>query len=110
MANALLCLSAFVLLLVGLWPRNPRRWFYRNIYLHTPHWRRVRRRALENAEHTCQAWGCHWRYGSLDVHHLLYRLWQEQPNDLAVLCRTHHLRIHNGFDVPLKGGRKALGR
>ena len=112
MVNSLLCLSVVILLLVVFWPLDQvawRRWFYRNIYLRTPYWKRVRREAIINADEKCQAFGCKWR-GSLDVHHLTYDLWHEKPEDLAVLCRAHHERIGNGFDVPLKDGRKAEGK
>ena len=116
MANTLLCLSAVVLLLVGLWPRNKyqqwtwKRWFYRNIYLRTPHWHKVRAEAWDRANYTCEAFGCEFT-GLLECHHLTYKnLWHEKPSDVVMLCRKHHDIVESGHNVVLKGGWVAYGK
>lgn len=62
------------------------------LYLKTPHWKRIRDEALERAEHRCQM--CN-RGGVLDVHHRTYeRLGAEHPMDVFVLCRGCHTAFH----------------
>lgn len=74
-----------------------RRWWYANLYLRTPHWKRVRRRALQAADHRCIT--CR-STNRLQVHHLAYYrggksiLWHERMSDLAVLCEACHARTH----------------
>lgn len=91
-----------------------RRWYYRNIYLRSWHWRAFRLKALEAAEWECEYPGCnttdthHPAIGkkirtstdkvfcieSLDVHHLTYEnLWHEKLKDVTVLCRRHHIMV-----------------
>ena len=50
--------------------------------------------ALQRAGYKCQA--CSTKKEILDVHHNSYdRLGAEEPQDLIVLCRTCHGRVHN---------------
>jgi hypothetical protein len=69
-------------------------------FLDSPVWRVTRRQALVRAGFRCQ-WvvpGMTIRCGSrhrLEVHHLTYaRIGDEDPDDLVVLCRAHHLSAH----------------
>lgn len=78
--------------------RRARRWWYRNVYLRSPHWKKLRRRALMYAGHKCITCGSKVR---LEVHHLRYVdergksiLWHERMSDLAVLCHKHHRGFH----------------
>lgn len=82
-----------------------------NAYLHTPHWRVVRNRALRLAGFKCTK--C--QVGrELQVHHLSYdRLGEELDTDLEVLCRGCHLGLHvheakEAIGVYLKLVREAL--
>lgn len=64
---------------------------YRN-YLQSTHWKKTRARALSRANYKCEKCNC---TEYLQVHHLNYNhLWNEKDNDLLVLCRTCHLKIH----------------
>jgi 5-methylcytosine-specific restriction endonuclease McrA len=68
---------------------------YREVYLRSPHWLRVRRDALERAEYRCQVCNAN---KTLDVHHRTYeRLGNEAPADLTVLCRRCHERFHDSL-------------
>tara|TARA_B100000900_G_scaffold414938_2_gene443134 strand:- start:210 stop:875 length:666 start_codon:yes stop_codon:yes gene_type:complete len=62
-------------------------------YLHSAHWKKTRSEALMRAGYKCQA--CSTKEEILDVHHNSYdRLGAEEPQDLIVLCRTCHGRVH----------------
>ena len=78
----------------------PRRFWYRNFYLRSRHWRMVRRAKLEAVKYKCEK--CHNKpyfvdeFTPLDVHHLTYRrIFHETLNDLQVLCRTWHKLEHS---------------
>lgn len=65
---------------------------YREVYLKSDHWQRVRASALLRAKHRCESCGSKKR---LDVHHLTYRrLGAEAPDDLRVLCRPCRESVH----------------
>lgn len=67
------------------------RWWYRNIYLWSPHWRLFRAYAIRKVGHRCEAVGC-LEINRLDVHHLSYaHLGHETMNDVRVVCRYHHV-------------------
>ena len=68
-----------------------RRLFYRWVYLRTPHWQRVRRKALKRAKYRCEKCG---KNRPLDVHHLKYNLWHEKQSELFVTCRPCHNKLH----------------
>lgn len=57
----------------------------------------AQRRALRATQHTCQFPGCH-QSRHLDVHHVVP--WSEggrtDVEDLALLCRRHHMLVHEG--------------
>lgn len=89
--------------------------WYRVYYLHTPHWGRVSEGARQRAGHRCEECASLGRKGegirvmedepvSLEVHHLRYAYWEEQPDDLLVLCRTCHEKSHRLDSV----GRRTL--
>lgn len=64
-------------------------------YRQTPHWRLTRQQHV--AEHpncvVCRITG---DWTVIDVHHRHYNtLWNEQPEDLATLCRRHHEMQHS---------------
>lgn len=72
--------------------KGARRQLYHEEYLQTPHWKETRSRAIARAGNRCQHCGATSR---LEVHHLTYeRLFCEQPEDLLVLCRSCHQKIH----------------
>jgi 5-methylcytosine-specific restriction endonuclease McrA len=80
-----------------------RRTQYREVYLRSDHWKRVRREALERAGNKCQRCSAS---GPLDVHHRTYkRLGGELPSDLQVLCRTCHDAVH-----AFKAAKKAAAK
>lgn len=66
-------------------------WYY-NIYLKSEHWKQRRLKALKQANYTCSCCGVN---NNLQVHHLTYaNVWNEQDEDLLVVCRSCHKRIH----------------
>ena len=78
-----------------------RKWVYR-LYLRTPHWKRMRRRAIVFANYRCITCRSDKR---LEVHHLRYRdergrsiLWREKMSDLQVLCHSCHAKV-GGYHV-----------
>lgn len=85
----------------------PRRYWYRNFYLRSKHWRAIRRKKLESVGYRCEKSGIPMYSGTnqftmLDVHHLTYdRLFRERLEDLQVLTRNAHMLEH-GEDVRLK--------
>lgn len=73
---------------------NNRQNWYRNEYLKSGHWQIFRRKALQNRAFTCE--NCGERQKPLDVHHLTYKnLWNEQLEDVEVLCRKCHNKKHH---------------
>lgn len=67
-------------------------------YLKTAHWEETRKKALDRARHRCQA--CN-SPDDLHVHHRTYeRRGEERDDDLTVLCRSCHSRVHD-----IKNGR-----
>lgn len=70
------------------------RWYYRHIYLWTPHWRFTRQVKFLFSGKRCRICGA---THSLDVHHREYtHKWWEwlYLGDLEVLCRQHHIAEH----------------
>jgi len=65
--------------------------FYRNEYLASGHWKRLRKKKLKiNPE--CETCG---RKGKVDIHHLNYkRLYNVKTSDLKTLCRGCHIEVH----------------
>jgi len=61
-------------------------------YLKTIHWQRMRHQVLKRAGNKCQV--CK-HDSELNVHHNNYaNLWDEQPEDLIVLCKSCHELYH----------------
>lgn len=61
-------------------------------YIHSSAWRNRRKRALELANYKCEKCGCK---ENLHVHHLSYEHFgNELDNELQVLCRECHQRVH----------------
>lgn len=61
-------------------------------YLHSPHWLRVRRAALERDGYQCCRCPTRKR---LEVHHVSYeRLGREELADVETLCRSCHKKHH----------------
>jgi HNH endonuclease len=73
--------------------------WYWLVYQQSAHWQGVREQALGRAENRCQAPRCRNRY-QLHVHHIHYRLWEEGPDDVVVLCKPCHLREHRENGAP----------
>ena len=71
-----------------------RRHAYRFGYLKSEHWANLRLAKLAEQDACCQA--CDHRDLSNDVHHVLYResLYDTSLDDLVVLCRDCHERVH----------------
>jgi 5-methylcytosine-specific restriction endonuclease McrA len=62
-------------------------------YREEPEWKVKRTQALMRAEYKCQT--CPARDTTLDVHHNNYESYgNERPQDLVVLCRSCHEKIH----------------
>ncbi len=74
----------------------PRELFYGTYseYMQTDAWQRLRKMALERADHHCQVCNSDLL---LQVHHRSYptELGNERPADLTVLCRRCHDLFHN---------------
>lgn len=67
-------------------------------YYETEHWRQTRMKRLMFDTFFC----CHCRNtAELNVHHWHYDLFNEDIADLATLCRTCHLRIHEYANVQI---------
>lgn len=82
-----------------------RKWFYRNIYLHTLYWKMVRRIVSKRAHYICEAKGCTVTGHNLDVHHTTYDImWLEWffRWKMVYLCRKHHDMTHDGTWMRLK--------
>lgn len=61
-------------------------------YLRTDHWQRVRKAAIERADHRCQL--CNAK-AKLEVHHRTYeRRGCERDNDVIALCANCHEEFH----------------
>lgn len=72
-------------------PPTGKDWYY-NVYLPSEHWQDRRIKALEKANYTCQ---CCSSKKNLQVHHLTYKnVWHELDQDLKVVCRDCHKKIH----------------
>lgn len=68
-----------------------RKWFYREVYLKSEHWKELRQRKLSKVRRCeiCRTKHC------LDVHHLRYKgLYDVAEKDLQVLCRSCHEKKH----------------
>ncbi len=69
---------------------------YRELYLQSAHWKRVREKTLELNRHSCQICGSSER---LEVHHITYvNLYRETSEDLACLCHECHDAVHKYMD------------
>lgn len=80
----------------------PRRYWYRNLYLRSNHWRKIRAAKIQQAKRRCLNCGHIIPHNQLvDVHHKYYYsnrvsiLWHEKLNDLQVLCRACHNKEHS---------------
>lgn len=62
-------------------------------YLRSPEWSAIRKRKLKQGRYRC--FRC-WNKDRLDVHHLRYpKRGKERMNDLRLLCRSCHRKVHN---------------
>jgi 5-methylcytosine-specific restriction endonuclease McrA len=62
-------------------------------YLSTQEWKATKAAALARAKHRCQM--CNENNEELHVHHRVYtRRGCERPEDLVVVCRSHHAHFH----------------
>ena len=66
-------------------------------YLASPHWQFIRKAMLWLGSH-CHL--CHSQQPPLDVHHASYDgyPYHEKPEDLVVLCRKCHERVHDRME------------
>jgi hypothetical protein len=106
----ILALSGLIFWLLSVFHRAVQKikgykWWYRNVYLWTPHWRFTRKVRLLLSGYQCQKCSKirlteqEKHFHSLDVHHRTYRhIWWEWLFfwDLMVLCRYHHSQEHAG--------------
>lgn len=68
--------------------------FYRNVYLKSNHWFDLKNSKLK--ESNCCAFCLSTK--KLDVHHLNYKnLYDVELNDLLVVCRACHLKLHKNM-------------
>jgi len=69
--------------------------WYHEVYLKSNHWKCMRKLCLFLAKNCCQECGeKHYQY-NLQLHHLEYdNLYDEDPDDLLVLCKECHHNIH----------------
>jgi hypothetical protein len=77
------------------------KWIDYDQYLKSDEWRAQRAMALERAGYKCSICG---ETDCLNVHHKTYaHLGNERPEELQVLCKTHHWIEHNpGKPIPDK--------
>lgn len=81
-------------------PPRSKHW-YREVYLHTPHWTALRERILRRDGKACASCGAK---RGLDVHHVVYgNLFKEQPEELVTLCRRCHELAHTLWPQPPSG-------
>jgi len=74
----------------------PSRFWYRNYYLRSEHWKHIRRQRLEGVRYCQRCFRTKMRCGGFDVHHLTYQnMWHEHMNDLQVICRDCHKKEHS---------------
>jgi 5-methylcytosine-specific restriction endonuclease McrA len=70
-------------------------------YLQSKHWNIMRAEALKRAGNKCQACGSRHH---LNVHHNTYEhLWQEEPEDMVVLCSRCHQVFHDSLPKAPEG-------
>lgn len=70
---------------------NDKRWYYRNVYLKSDHWKALKLAKL-TVNPICQECGSE---KNLDVHHLAYKeLYNVLLWDLKILCRPCHTKKH----------------
>jgi len=70
-------------------------------YLETEHWQEKRLEALERAGHRCQV--CGTDQAPLEVHHNSYEhLFDEDPEDLCVLCDECHELFTKAGRIPVR--------
>lgn len=63
-------------------------------YLKSIKWRNFSNRVKAQRNHTCEICGV--KSYTLHAHHLTYeRVFQENPNDIQVLCADCHYKEHN---------------
>lgn len=85
-----------------------RKWFYRNVYLHTPYWHWLRVKVGERSNFKCEVDGCRVVGHNLNAHHTTYNhlwfewlfLWQ-----MVWLCPPHHSMTHGGATLKYRHGR-----
>lgn len=71
-------------------------------YLASDHWQDVRRRFWASGLHNHACYVCGHR-GKLEVHHASYkRIGREKLNDLRLLCRNCHQKVHDIANKPHK--------
>lgn len=71
---------------------------YRFRYLKSEHWSNLRIAKLAAEDAKCRK--CGYRDLSNDIHHLLYRrLYDVTLDDLVVLCRKCHERVHEALEI-----------
>lgn len=68
-------------------------------YLTTKHWKRIRKKAIKNADYHCQLCGTY--RGKFNVHHNRYYdsggnsiLFNEKKSDVIYVCERCHKTIH----------------
>ena len=78
--------------------------YYRNVYLLSEHWKRLRKKKLR-LNPICEK--CRARK-HLDVHHLRYKhLYDVLVEDLQTLCRRCHCKVHGKKYVPPRKGKSS---
>ena len=76
-----------------LGPGKLRRWWYRNVYPRSRHWRSLRRFKMDSRGNRCERCGS--QSPANHVHHLRYdKIGFEPLSDLQVLCQHCHMDAH----------------
>lgn len=69
------------------------------VYLKSDHWKELKNLWLPGTD----CYGCD--FGEkLEIHHINYEnLWGEQPDDIIILCRRCHTKLHDALDSHYDG-------
>lgn len=75
--------------------------YYRDTYIKSEHWQNLRLERLVLSKCTCAA--CGHQSEKNDVHHVRYTdsIWSVKVEDIRVLCRSCHIRVHKIMETYL---------
>lgn len=80
-----------------------------NKYISSYSWRLIRKKVLEDRNHTCEKCGLMPEAKLLHVHHKTYeRLFNEELSDLELLCKNCHYKTHNNKKIKKSKAKNSL--